>query len=338
LDADFSIGRDVGLEIVSDVRVDPDAPMLSFEEKGVPRSYWVDAKGILALRMASDRYAPIVELKLDEGEGRVHNVLLAPCDQRGPGHWGIARMIRLDQFVVPDKEDAFRSALSQVCSELAELQYDIRQPLAAISLAAHNGPGLFRAGMADQAVAKFARILEQVDHCEARMQRRIAGFGADAPGAVVLPFVPAIYAAILPVREWMATARTMMLVSGVLPSGSVRVLPGAIETLLRYILKDLTEKVRYRRAVRVVDIVLGEDVTALRLMIRYRRRPERGGTAADDSTLEAAQRIMEQMGGDVLVPTIEERKTGVAATLLFPRCAQADADRADQLALASSLR
>jgi signal transduction histidine kinase len=336
--ADSSLIDSIGVEVVSEIRVDPDAPMLSFQQNGASRSYWIDEQGINALRQVADRHAPIVELKLDAGEGQSLAILLALRDRRGSGHWGAARLIRLDKFVAADDGAAFQSFLTQVSAVLADLQHDLRQPLAAISLAAHNGPGLFQAGMTDAAVAKFARILEQVDHCEDRMQRRIARFGADAPGGVVLPFILAVHAAISPVRRWMEEAQATMIVSGSLPSGSVRVIPGTIEMLLRYILKQSVETTRARRAVRVVDIVLGEDPAALRVTIRYPAGAEDGDAAGDDVTLAFAQRMMEQIGGEILVPTAGERREGVAATLLFPRYEPAGGEVPDQFAFASSLR
>jgi signal transduction histidine kinase len=335
-DADPFAAENIGMELLEDVRVDPDAPMLSFCRAGISRSYWVDGQGINALRLVAGRHAPIVEVKLDGGEGDVHAVLLALRDRRGTGHWGAARMIRLDRFVSADQAAAFKSFLAQVSAVLADLQHDLRQPLAAISLAAHNGPGLLEAGKADAAIAKFARILEQVDHCEERLQRRIARFGSDAPDGEVLPFILAVHAAVAPVREWMADAHTDMIVSGSLPTGSIRVIPGAIETLIRYILKRSIEKSRARRTVKVVDIVLGEDPAALRVTIRYNAGVDTGDAAGDDVTLALARRMMAQIGGEIVMPSSIEREAGVAATLLFPR--HEPAGEPDQLALASSLR
>jgi signal transduction histidine kinase len=336
--ADSSLIDSIGVEVVSEIRVDPDAPMLSFQQNGASRSYWIDEQGINALRQVADRHAPIVELKLDAGEGQSLAILLALRDRRGSGHWGAARLIRLDKFVAADDGAAFQSFLTQVSAVLADLQHDLRQPLAAISLAAHNGPGLFQAGMTDAAVAKFARILEQVDHCEDRMQRRIARFGADAPGGVVLPFILAVHAAISPVRRWMEEAQATMIVSGSLPSGSVRVIPGTIEMLLRYILKRSVETTRARRAVRVVDIVLGEDPAALRVTnpLSGRRRRWRRGRRRCHARVRAADDGADWRRN----PRADrgERREGVAATLLFPRYEPAGGEVPDQFAFASSLR
>src|SRR3954471_7627431 len=111
----------IGAEIVHDVRVDPDVPMLSFRQGAAACSYWVDEQSILALRDVADRDAPVVELTLDGGEGASQTILLAPDERRGSGRWGAARIIRLDRIVGADEGAAYQSFLLQVSAVLADL-------------------------------------------------------------------------------------------------------------------------------------------------------------------------------------------------------------------------
>jgi hypothetical protein len=337
-DINASVLGGAGVEIVTDVRVDPDAPMLSFDTEGASRSYWVDKAGISALRAAADRFAPIVELTLDEGGRGHHVILLAPLDPRGPGHWGIARMIRLSRFIGLDGGAAFESFLSQTSGVLADIHHDIRQHLSALSLAAHNGLGLLRAGKTDQAMAKFDRILGQVASCEDLMQDRAPGHGTAQTGAMILPFVVAIHAALAPARDWMAKqADATLIVSGLLPAGSVYVPPGAIEMLLGYILRQTAEAIRHC-AVRVVNVVLDESAQGLRVIVRHDGALPESAIGWDGLALTLAERVMGHIGGKMLAPNEADRRGGLVVTLSFPRYAPPSNDMGDQLALANSLR
>lgn len=337
-DVDASIPDGARVEIVTDVRVDPDAPMLTFDSENASRSYWVDRAGIGALRAAADRFAPIVELTLDEGGRGHHVILLAPLDQRGPGHWGMARMIRLSRFIGLDGGAAFESFLTETSGVLADINHDIRQHLSALSLAAHNGVGLLRAGKTDQAMAKFDRILGQVASCEALMRDQAPRHDAGRPGAVILPFVVAIHAALAPARDWMAKqADATLIVSGLLPAGSVYGPPGAIEMLLGYILRQTAEAIRHC-AVRVVNVVLDESSQGLRVIVRHHGALPDGEIGCDGLALILAERVVDHVGGKMLAPSEADRRSGLVITLLFPRYTPASNDQSDQLALASSLR
>ena len=327
-----------GIMIVTDVRVDPDVPMLSFDIDGAPRSYWVDEPGIQALRTASDRFAPIIELALDEGGRGQQAILLAPLDPRGPGHWGIARMIRLGRFIGLDGGAAFGSFLTEASAMLADFDHDIRQHLSALSLAAHNGLGLLRAGRTEQAMAKFDRILGQVASCEERMQGRAAVYGAAAPGAVILPFIEAVHGALSPARAWMAKqADASLIVSGLLPAGSVYAPPGTIEMLLGYILRQTAEAIRHC-AVRVINVVLDESPQGLRVAVRHGGDLSDDEIACDGLALTFARRVMEHIGGKMIEPDTAERRNGLVMSLVFPRYRPPSNDLDDQPALASSFR
>lgn len=327
-----------GSDILTDVRVDPDAPMLSFHRGGVARSCWVDEQGVIALRGADERPSPIVELTLDGGEG-CQPIWLAPIDRRGPGHWGQARLVHLGCTDAPDPGAAFQSFLAQVSGALAELQHDMRQPLAAISLAAHNGEGLFNAGRAQQAIAKFATIRQHVQRCEERIHAGMSWIDADGPGAAVeVRFASAVHAALAALRPSLGDAEITLHVSGALPTGSVRALPGAVEMMLGFILRQSVKVVSGSSAPRLVEVVLDERAARLHVTVRHSGMADDGEAVCDDIALAMAHRLVGQACGELVVPSPAACRRGMAATLSFPRCDGIAAQAADQFAFASSLR
>jgi hypothetical protein len=250
----------------------------------------------------------------------------------------MARMIRLSRFIGLDAGAAFESFLTQTSGVLADIHHDFRQHLAALSLAAHNGLGLLRAGKTEQAMAKFDRILGQVASCENLMRAETPGRGAGREGAVILPFVVAIHAALAPARDWMAKqADATLIVSGLLPSGSVYAPSGAIEMLLGYILRQTAEAIRHC-AVRVVNVVLDESAQGLRVIVRHQGALPESKIGWDGLALTLAERVMGNIGGRMLAPTEDDRRSGLVMTLTFPRYAPPSNDLDDQLALANSLR
>lgn len=335
---DPALAAEPGVEIVTEIRIDPDAPMLSFRTDGVLRSYWVDAHGIRALRLAAGQFAPIVELTLDEGEMRLQTVLLAPLNQRAPGHWGTGRLVRLVRFVGLDGGAAFHAALQQASGLLAEFQHDVRQHLSAISLAAYNGLGLIQAERTDQAVGKFDRILEQVGNCEETMQAHAGQLGDASSAPVVMPFIVAVHAALSLARQWMeGKANTILVVNGVLPVGAFRAPPGTIEMLLGYVLRHTAERIACA-SVRIVSVALDENPMGLQITIRHGGTAEEGQGAGDTLALALIERMMKQSGGEMLIPSAAERRDGFVATLWFPRHDPEHHDLYDQFAFASSLR
>lgn len=215
----------------------------------------------------------------------------------------------------------------------------MRQPLAAIALAAHNGEALLLMGRPEQALGKFDHIRRHVLRCEERIQNGVAWLSSDVPGAaVVVRFASAVHAALTPARQWMAEANVALVVSGDLPAGAVRALPGSLEMLLGFVLRQAAEAVSRGPAPKIVEVMLDEDSSTLRVTVRHSGTPDDGEAACDGIALAMAQRLVGQTCGEVVVPGPAACRTGMAATLFFLRC-DGDATRSpDQFAFASSLR
>jgi signal transduction histidine kinase len=300
---------------VSDIRLVRAASALSFIQNGERCEVILDPESAATLQLLSARPAVIAELRVI-GTGRNAAFLFAASGQTRPGQWEVGELLALPDRRAPDTSAALPMLLGDMADVLADLRHDLRQPLAAIGLAAHNGRRMIDRGMIAEASAKFDTILDHIDACERTMAGRTPGLVYAETIDAVVPFVATVRAAASAARRRLADAGILLSVIAKDSDATVRIQPEALDCLVALALRRAAEAIGDDPS-RAIELAMSDEGGQPTIIVQHR------GAPLDDGSLAAAmmRKILARAGGGMECRAALDRTTtiltlpGLSATI-----------------------
>jgi signal transduction histidine kinase len=315
-----------------------------------PRAYRLqidadDEAAFLAIRRHDEA---IVEFRaVEPAIGRNWQLLILQ-DGDGEGRWGRGYMIARrapsfgGRFSPPD-------AMATMSALISEFRHELRQPIAAISLAAHNGATKLRSGQTDKALAKFDAILDHVDRCDEIFGRSSLEMYADSQPSEDVDLDVALMRAIGDLRPVLLFAGVGLRIRGNAPGFVVAMPRGGADMMVRAMIGQAFDAILARRngegagACGTILVDRSIDRSGITLHIQDDGLPIQYGATREGLAFSMARYLIRRTGGAIGFdqPGLGPAITGLTVRLPHRAIGVAPVTRrptADAQELATSLR